>query len=135
MWIASIVLTVAALPFTAAALYLAILAVLARRSVACADVPPNVRFDIIVPAHNEEVEIADTVQSLRALDYPAAEYRIFVIADNCTDTTAERAAAAGAHVRVRSDADLRGKGHALAYAFEHSLAQPFAEVIVVVEDR
>ena len=80
------------------------------------------RFDIVVPAHDEEVEIAATIGSLRALDYPADRYRILVIADNCTDATARVAADAGALVIERRDAARRGKGYALALAFARRFA-------------
>ena len=55
-------------------------------------------FALVVAAHNEEVVIGNMVDSLNKLNYPREAYDIFVIADNCTDRTAERAAAAGAIV-------------------------------------
>jgi cellulose synthase/poly-beta-1,6-N-acetylglucosamine synthase-like glycosyltransferase len=93
----------------------------------------TLRFDIVVPAHNEETEIADTVRSLRALDYPEPLFRILVVSDNCTDKTAQKAGEAGAQVLVRQDAERRGKGYALAHAFAHSLADNWADVVVVVD--
>jgi cellulose synthase/poly-beta-1,6-N-acetylglucosamine synthase-like glycosyltransferase len=127
------VLTVAALPFLAASGYLAVLALLSRRQARPAAVEPQLRFDIVVPAHNEEAEIAQTVASLRAIEYPRSHFRVLVVADNCSDATAERAAAAGARVLVRQDTERRGKGYALAYAFERSRADKFADVVVVVD--
>ncbi|MGB8022406.1 MAG: glycosyltransferase family 2 protein [Candidatus Nanopelagicales bacterium] len=50
----------------------------------------------LVPAHQEEAQVAATVRSLRAQTYPIEE--ILVIADNCTDRTEEFARAAGASV-------------------------------------
>jgi cellulose synthase/poly-beta-1,6-N-acetylglucosamine synthase-like glycosyltransferase len=92
-----------------------------------------VRFDIVVPAHNESGGIASTVSSLLALDYPRSHYRILVVADNCTDETAAVATAAGANALVRNDENQRGKGYALAFAFERILAEGFAEAVVVVD--
>jgi cellulose synthase/poly-beta-1,6-N-acetylglucosamine synthase-like glycosyltransferase len=92
-----------------------------------------VRFDVIVPAHDEEHGITDTVRSLLAVDYPADLRRVFVVADNCTDGTAARGDAAGASVLVRTDPARRGKGHALAFAFAHSLADGFADAVVAVD--
>ncbi len=106
----SVVLTVAALPVLAASLYLMFLALIARRTAPPANVTPGFRFDIVVPAHNEESEIAHTVASLRAIDYPRQNFRVLVIADNCSDRTAEIAATAGAQVLVRQDTEHRGKG-------------------------
>jgi 1,2-diacylglycerol 3-beta-glucosyltransferase len=131
--LASVVLTVAALPVLGASLYLMVLALLARRTAPPASVAPAFRFDIVVPAHNEESEIAQTVASLRAIEYPREHVRVLVVADNCSDRTAEVAAAAGAQVLVRQDADRRGKGHALAFAFQRCLADGFSDAIVVVD--
>ena len=133
MTVTDTLLTVAALPFLAASAYLAALAVLARRQVPPAAVEPRLRFDIVVPAHNEEAEIAQTVASLRAIEYPRSHFRVLVVADNCSDATAARAAAAGAEVLVRQDTERRGKGYALAYAFERSRADKLADVVVVVD--
>jgi 1,2-diacylglycerol 3-beta-glucosyltransferase len=131
-WI-SLGLAVCGLPALAASLYLAALAVLARRQQAPPSHPPRVRFDVIVPAHDEEAEVSGTVESLLAVDYPRELFRVLVIADNCTDRTAERAASAGAQVMVRDEPGRRGKGYALAHAFHRSLAEGFADAVVVVD--
>jgi 1,2-diacylglycerol 3-beta-glucosyltransferase len=126
------VLIVAALPAIAASGYLAFLTLLsARRTPPAGSV--RTTFDIVVPAHNESAGITATVESLRAVDYPEDLRRIIVIADNCTDDTATRARAAGATVLERTHATERGKGYALAHAYQRSLAEGFAEVIVVVD--
>ncbi|AHG87672.1 glycosyl transferase group 2 family protein [Gemmatirosa kalamazoonensis] len=133
--LAAAMLLVAAVPPTAAALYLGVLALLARRA-APADATgrgPATRFDVIVPAHDEESGIAATIASLRALDYPSERYRVVVVADNCTDATAECARAAGALVWERNDAERRGKGYALAHGFAASVEEGFAEAVVVVD--
>src|SRR5260370_26233306 len=59
--------------------------------------------------------------------------RIVGVGDNCTDATAARAAGAGATVLERFDALQRGKGYALAYAFERTLADGAADAVVVVD--
>ena len=53
-------------------------------------------FALLVAAHNEENVIAQLAESLKGLNYPSDCYDVFVIADNCTDKTAERAREAGA---------------------------------------
>ena len=58
----------------------------------------NHKFMAIIPAHNEEMVIKNLVESLREQDYPKDLYDIYVIADNCTDNTAEIAKEAGAIV-------------------------------------
>jgi cellulose synthase/poly-beta-1,6-N-acetylglucosamine synthase-like glycosyltransferase len=95
---------------------------------------PSLRFDLIVPAHDEASGIATTVKSLLALDYPVDLRRVVVIADNCTDDTAARAREAGALVLERHDLTLRGKGYALKEAFARSLDAPFTAGAVVVID-
>jgi cellulose synthase/poly-beta-1,6-N-acetylglucosamine synthase-like glycosyltransferase len=55
------------------------------------------------------------------------------VADNCTDDTADRATAAGARVLVRTDAQRRGKGYALAHAFQKIIAEGRAGAVVVVD--
>jgi cellulose synthase/poly-beta-1,6-N-acetylglucosamine synthase-like glycosyltransferase len=82
----------------------------------------NFRLAVVVPAHNEEHQITRCVQSLLAADRTGVDLSIAVIADNCTDQTAATARHAGARVLERTNADLRGKGYALDYAF--TLLQP-----------
>ncbi len=68
------------------------------------------RLVVLVPAHNEGEFIGRCVRSLRDQSYPADDYRLVVIADNCTDSTAALAAADGAEVMARTDPDQRGSG-------------------------
>jgi cellulose synthase/poly-beta-1,6-N-acetylglucosamine synthase-like glycosyltransferase len=75
-------------------------------------------FALLVAAHNEEVVIANMVDSLVALDYDKDSYDVFVIADNCTDNTAQVAREHGAIVYERFDTTKRGKGFALEWMFE-----------------
>jgi 1,2-diacylglycerol 3-beta-glucosyltransferase len=132
MW-ADTLLVVLALPEVVACGYLLLLTLLSGDKAAPARVAPRLKFDIIVPAHNEEAGIARTVTNLSAMDYPVALRRILVVADNCSDSTADRAREAGATVLVRNDTEKRGKGFALAHAFEHSLKDGFADAVVVVD--
>jgi len=75
-------------------------------------------FALIVAAHNEEVVIKNMVESLKNLNYPKDKYEIFVIADNCTDNTADIAMDAGAQVYERFSQNERGKGYALEWMFQ-----------------
>ena len=93
----------------------------------------QLRFDIIVPAHNEAAVIARTIANLRRLDWPSDRYRIVVVADNCSDDTAAIARAAGASVLERRDLALRGKGYALLFAFERCLAEGWSNAVAVVD--
>lgn len=78
------------------------------------------RFGIVIPARNESAVIADTIKSILASDYPKELFDVFVVADNCTDNTAEIARAAGAIVYERFDPDPKHHkaGYALKFLFE-----------------
>lgn len=124
---------VAGVPAVAACLYLLVLTVL---SAPLAPLPPSrreLRFDVIIPAHNEEQVIAAAVASMRSIDWPQDRFRVVVVADNCSDATAAIASRAGAHVLQRQDPENRGKGYALDYAFKASKARKWADAVVVVD--
>ena len=133
MLIVAILLALSSLPVLAGATYLFLLTVLSRRMPVPEYGEPKLRFDVIVPAHDEEIGIAGTVASLRSVDYPAELFRVIVVADNCSDATAVRAEEAGATVIVRTDPDRRGKGYALKLAFDRTLADGVADAVVVVD--
>lgn len=92
---------------------LCIQAFMARRPAAEAAPENRPPAALLIPAHDEAAVIGDTVRALRAQMGPAD--RLLVVADNCTDDTATRAAEAGAEVAERHDADRRGKGYALDF--------------------
>ena len=62
------------------------------------DHDPESRFLVLVPAHNEEKVIGDIIRNLHEMDYPKELYDFYIIADNCTDNTAEVARNLGANV-------------------------------------
>ena len=128
-----LVLLSLAVPATLSCFYLLALTLASARL----PLPPRstrqLRFHIVVPAHNESSGIEATVRSLRAIEWDPERMRIHVVADNCTDDTAAIAASAGAQVMVRTHAGLRGKGYALAHAFEACLASGWGDAIVVVD--
>ena len=73
------------------------------------------RFMAIIPAHNEATVVANLIESLKNQNYPKDLYDIYVIADNCTDNTAEVARNAGAIVYERFDEKKKTKGFALQW--------------------
>lgn len=93
---------------------------------------PDAQLAIIIPAHNEAWLIAETVAAARQRAHPAT--RLVVIADNCSDGTADLARAAGAVVVEREDPTRRGKGFALACAREYLSAEPPDAVFVLDAD-
>jgi GT2 family glycosyltransferase len=130
----TVVLAALCLPVWLCCAYLLSLTLLSWRPRPRPATAPTTRFVAIVPAHDERLNIASTVRSLLAVDYPRDLMRVLVVADNCTDDTADRAREAGAEVLVRHDAVLRGKGYALAAGFTRALAGDADAVVVVDAD-
>ncbi|KUO95767.1 glycosyltransferase family 2 protein [Ferroacidibacillus organovorans] len=79
---------------------------------------PAKRFAVFVAAHNEERVIAPLLTNLKRLDYPQSMYDIYVIADNCTDRTAEIAREHGVFAEERLSETERGKGYAIRWMLE-----------------
>ena len=88
-------------------------------------------FAVLVPAHNEARMIGATLRGL--LRQVRAGDRLLVVADNCTDATAEIARALGADVIERSDQRRLGKGYALEFGINH-LARDGTPAAVVFVD-
>jgi len=126
-------LALAALPLLLACLYLGLLTLCSGRLAPAAPAPAQIRFEVLVPAHDEETGIRRTVASILAADYPEPLRRVTVVADNCSDETAATARAAGARVLVRTDPASPGKGGALAFGFERLLQEGFADAVAVVD--
>jgi len=81
------------------------------------------RFMAIIPAHNEETVVKNLVESLKKQDYPKDLLDIYVIADNCTDRTAEIAKEAGAIVYERFDSVNKTKGFALQWFLKQKIEE------------
>ena len=75
------------------------------------------RFAVVVSARNESSVIGNLIASIRSQNYPRELVDIFIIADNCTDNTAEIARSAGAIVYERFNKEQVGKGYALDWMF------------------
>ncbi|MFW6049748.1 MAG: glycosyltransferase family 2 protein [Myxococcota bacterium] len=88
------------------------------------------RVVVVVPAHDEAPIIGATLAHLRR--HLREGDGLLVVADNCTDRTAELARSAGADVLERHDPERRGKGYALSHAFD-ALAEDPPDVVVVVD--
>lgn len=129
----SLALFIVAIPAVLCSVYLAVLTLLSARERRRPISSRQLRFDVIVPAHNEMAIISRTVASLKRIDWPRDRFRVLVVADNCTDETARVAAEAGAEVLVRHDPTKRGKGYALQHAFNASRASGKADAVVVID--
>lgn len=78
---------------------------------------PASKFAIVIPAHNESAVLSDLLENLKLLKYPKELYDVYVIADNCTDNTADIAREHGAFVFERTNKELVGKGYAMDWVF------------------
>lgn len=73
------------------------------------------KFAVLISARNEEAVIADLISSIKSQTYPSHLITTFVVADNCTDKTAQIARKAGAVVYERQNRENIGKGYALDF--------------------
>ena len=76
------------------------------------------RYAILIAARNEEAVLPHLLDSIAAQDYPAELLTTFVVADNCTDRTAQVAQDRGARVFVRNNRTQVGKGYALHFLLD-----------------
>jgi cellulose synthase/poly-beta-1,6-N-acetylglucosamine synthase-like glycosyltransferase len=77
---------------------------------------------VVIPAHDEGGGIVPTIEDIKAQLRKGD--RLLVVADNCTDDTAARAAAAGAETIGRHDRTKLGKSYALDFALKHLSSNP-----------
>ena len=84
------------------------------------DTPPKAfhKFAVIIAARNERTVIGNLITSIQNQNYPKEALDVIVIADNCTDDTAEICREKGAIVYERKDTAKIGKGYALDFLFK-----------------
>ncbi|MEL7352908.1 MAG: glycosyltransferase family 2 protein [Cyanobacteria bacterium P01_A01_bin.116] len=107
-------------------------ALLSRRPTPSVRVNPEFAVTVLMPAHNESAVIASTLATLTPQLMP--QDRLIVVADNCTDNTAQIARQAGATVLERADQIKRGKGYALDCGLRFMAASPPSAVVMVDAD-
>ncbi|WP_235861667.1 glycosyltransferase family 2 protein [Tersicoccus phoenicis] len=90
-----------------------------------------VTITVLIPAHNEQVTLPGTLASLREQD--RRPDRIVVVADNCTDRTAELARAGGAEV-YETVGNTEKKGGALNQVLRTLLPDHRDNDVVMVMD-
>jgi cellulose synthase/poly-beta-1,6-N-acetylglucosamine synthase-like glycosyltransferase len=129
----NIILSLLLLPFFSYLGLIAVAALWGQRQKSAMPAPA-MRFLFVIPAHDEEENIAATVESCRGVFYDPALYRVIVIADNCRDGTAAAARAAGAETIERADPLRRSKGYALEYFFaQRPGLTDEADAIIVID--
>ena len=84
------------------------------------------KIAVLISARNEESVIGYLIDSIKAQTYPAELIDIFVVADNCTDKTADVAREKGAIVYERFNRELVGKGYALDFLLRR-IAEKYSE--------
>jgi len=92
------------------------------------------RLLFLVPAHDEELMIESCLRSLSNLRYPRDHASVVVVADNCTDRTAELASASGAVCLEREDPQRRGKPWAIAWALDRLPMRSHDAMVIVDAD-
>jgi cellulose synthase/poly-beta-1,6-N-acetylglucosamine synthase-like glycosyltransferase len=88
---------------------------------------------VVVPAHDEEPVLPALLDALARLRYPRGLFEVVVVADNCGDATARLARARGVRVLERTDAQRRGKGHALTWALAQLVPAGAHDAFVVLD--
>jgi len=92
----------------------------------------RLKFAVLICARNEESVIRLPVKSALLSRYPSALREVIVLADNCTDATADRARQAGATVWEKSEPSS-GKGDVLAWGVRRVLARGDFDAIAVFD--
>ena len=113
-----LVISIVMTAFTFYQLIYILIGLFSRRVKSCMGRVVYHRYAAVIPARNEEKVIANIIASLKAQRYPAHLLDIYVLADNCTDDTALKAAEAGAIVYERHNSELKGKGYAMDWFFD-----------------
>ncbi len=73
---------------------------------------------LLICAWNEEAVIGDLLDCINRQDYPKDKLKTFVVADHCTDRTADLARERGAVVYEKDAGKDMGKGYALSFLME-----------------
>ena len=85
------------------------------------EAPMNKRYAVLISARNEANVIGNLIDCLHSQTYPSELIDIWLVADNCTDNTADVVRFLGCHVVERHNLELVGKGYALTYLLGHML--------------
>ena len=92
----------------------------------------QVRFLVLVPAHNEEAVIGGCLEAIAADRRPCDQ--VLVVADRCTDATADVARTFGASVLERGSDDEPGRAAARQAGLEHARELEWDAVVMLDAD-
>lgn len=96
------------------------------------DSPEITDVAVLIPAHNESVNLIPTLRCVFEQNLPGL--RVLLVADNCDDDTASIGRNEGAEVIERTNATLRGKGYALDFGVQHLTTNPPSVLIILDAD-
>jgi 1,2-diacylglycerol 3-beta-glucosyltransferase len=113
---------------------LAVHAMRRRTPPSARETPSDLRFALVMPAHNEGDGIEEALRACSALDFPKSQFELVVVADNCTDDTVDVLRAHGVRYLERHDTERRGKGYALRFAFDELMSEDFDAFVVLDAD-
>ncbi len=97
------------------------------------DFPPEIKFLIVIPAHNEAESIGQTLKNLEKVNYPKKLWEVIVIADYCTDNTVEVVKNLDVPYLEHMKKDRKGKGHVLSWAFRRLLSLGEHDAFIVID--
>lgn len=91
------------------------------------EAPMDMRYAVLISARNEEHVISNLIDCIHNQTYPTELIDIWLVADNCTDNTAQVVRNLGCHVIERHNTELVGKGYALTYLLDHMIDSGLAD--------
>ena len=91
------------------------------------EAPMDKRYAVLIAARNEEHVISNLIDCIDNQTYPTDLIDIWLVADNCTDNTAQVVRDLGCHVVERHNTELVGKGYALTYLLDHMIDSGLAD--------
>jgi 1,2-diacylglycerol 3-beta-glucosyltransferase len=112
------------------------LGLLAAASLFYRESPPGsgaaIRFLVLIPAHNEERVIRHCLEAIEADRRPGDS--VLVVADRCTDATADIARSFGARVLERGPGEAPGRAAARQAGLEHARTLDWDAVVMLDAD-
>ena len=90
-------------------------------------------YKILIPAHNEAIIIGKTLTRLIGQQPDSSPSNIILIADNCTDQTADIARSLGVTVLERHDKHQLGKGFALDFGIDYIRKHNPPEILIIID--
>ncbi|UNK48170.1 glycosyltransferase family 2 protein [Lysobacter sp. S4-A87] len=100
--------------------------------------PVTRRIAVLIPAWNEGLVIANTIEHMMSLDYPRDALRVYVIDDASTDQTPQLARDAalrypGSVFHLRREKGGQGKAHTLNFGLAHVLDSDWMEAVLITD--